>query len=285
MWTQRGYWTTATLVLGVCTVMAAAAAAQTLSADERQSLIKLHTDRGGRAGDVEVLIHVADETSAKGLPAESLTNKIREGLAKHVDPKRIEPVLRQMASDLETANRLVRDLVSPPVALAGRNAAITLLAESLTSGLTPEEVRQLDREVDQTGPMLGAESLSAAAKGLALIKDARLPVTDGSAVIAEAARNGYGAGDLVDLGREVKRRERDYQSGRATLRALRDAIARGDRLDQLFRDGRTPAERVDLTRPAERPERPSRPETPQRPERVERPVRPDVPERPATGRD
>ena len=42
-------------------------------------------------------MRVADEAAAKGLPTAPLTNKIREGLAKGVDPRRIEQVVRQMA--------------------------------------------------------------------------------------------------------------------------------------------------------------------------------------------
>jgi len=263
----------ASIVLAGLTMFPLTVNAQAVSAEERQSLAKLGTDRGGRPGDVDALIRIADETGAKGLPVEPLTNKIREGLAKRKDPKLIETVIRQIATELETADRLLRDLV-PGADQTGRGAAVTLLAESLSGGITADEVRQLNREVSQAGTTLGAESLSSAAKSLSLIKDARLPVPEGAGVLAEAARHGYRARDLVDLGREVKRRERDYQSGRATLRTLREAIARGDRPEQVVRDARPAVERP-ATRPdtPERPERPTRPDV-QRPERVERPARP-----------
>ena len=104
--------------------------------------------------------------------------------------------------------------------------------------------------------------------------------------MAEAMRQGFRSQEILDLGREIKRREADYRAGRASLRALRDAIARGDRPEQLFRDARVEttarpaAARPDATRPDAPVERPvARPETPQRPEQ---PVRP---ERPATTRD
>src|SRR5215470_4980004 len=44
------------------------------------------TDRDAR----ETLTRLADEAAAKGLPAAPLANKIQEGLAKGIDPKRIE---------------------------------------------------------------------------------------------------------------------------------------------------------------------------------------------------
>jgi hypothetical protein len=255
-------------VPGVC-------AAQSVSPSDREALVRLRVDRGGRAEEVDALLRLADEAAAKRLPVGPLTNKIREGLAKGADPKRIEMVIRQISGHLETADRLIRETESAPVS-TGREASVTLLAESLGTGVTPDEVRELRK----VAPM-STESLAAAARGLAFIKDAQLPVVEGTAVVAEAVRHGFGSHDILDLGREVKRREADYRAGRATLRALRDAIARGDRPDQLFRDSR--AETV--TRPAAaRPETPVERPAPTRPE-TPRPEQPVRPERPATTRD
>ena len=120
---------------------------------------------------------------------------------------------------------------------------------------------------------------ASAAKGLSLIEEARLPVTDGTAVMAEAVKQGFRSNEILDLAREVKRREAAYRSGRASLTGLRDAIARGGRPDQLFSDSRptpAPVERPAATRPEVPVERPAaRPETPQRPAaaRPERPTR------------
>ena len=160
---------------------------------------------------------------------------------------------------------------------------MTLLAESLGSGVTLDEVRELRQQAQASGKVaMSSEGLAGAAKGLSFIKEAKLPLAEGTPVIAEAVRQGFQSRELQDLGREVKRRESDYRAGRASLRALRDAIARGDRPDTLFRDPRPEiVERPAATRPetpVERPERPSRPEAPQRPEQPERPTRPERPE-------
>lgn len=264
-------------------------AAQSVSASEREALVRLRVDRGGRAEEVDALVRQADEVAAKGLPVGPLTNKIREGLAKGADPKRIELVIRQMATHLETADRLLREM-EPASGGTGREASVTLLAESLGAGVTPDQVRELRRLAQPASntskPPVSAESLAGAAKGLSFIRDAQLPVAEGTAVIAEALRQGFRSHQILDLGREVKRREGDYRAGRASLRALRDAIARGDRPDQLFRDSRTntvdrPASPRPET-PVDRPDRPARPEVPQRPEQ---PVRSERPERPAGERD
>jgi hypothetical protein len=210
-------------------------------------------------------------------------NKIREGLAKNVPLARIEPVVRQLAVDLRTADGLLGELVTTAAAV-DRRLAVTRLGEALGSGVTPDEVRALARRGEATGVARSADALAAAARGLAFIKEARLLVAEGTEVLVEAARRGFRDFELVDLGREVKRREVDYQAGRTTLRALRDAIVRGERPERLFPPVRPEvADRPAATRP-EAAERPVRPETPVRPEQPERPgvpERPVVPERPA----
>ncbi|MCM3880991.1 MAG: hypothetical protein ND807_12855 [Vicinamibacterales bacterium] len=246
---------------GVC-------AAQAVTPSERDALVRLRVDRGGRAEEVDALLRLADGAAAKRLPVTPLTNKIREGLAKGADPKRIELVVRQMSTQLETADGLLREMETTPPNTA-REASVTLLAESLAGGITPDEVRDLRK----LAPM-SSESLPSAARGLAFIKDAQLSVPEGAAVMAEAVRKGFRSSEVLDLGREVRRREADYRAGRASLRTLRDAIARGDRPEQLFRDSRpeTVTTRPAATRPETPAERPARPEA-TRPEQPTRPGR------------
>jgi hypothetical protein len=274
----------AALMLAVAGVMTGteSAAAQAVAAADRDALVRLRVDRGGRPEEVDALLRRADEAAARGLPAEPVVNKIREGLAKGYDARRIEPVVQQLVLNLETADRLTRDL-EPQLTGPARATAVTLLADALGTGVSADEVRALARPAGSgsAGGAPLAERVASAAKGLALIKEAGLPGADGSAVMTEAMKQGFRPLDMLDLGRSVKRREADFRSGRATLQALRDAIARGDRPEQLLRDVRpeTPA-RPAASRPepiADRPERPARPETPQRPEPVERPTRPERP--------
>jgi hypothetical protein len=232
--------------------------------------------------DREALARIADDAAAKGLPSAPLTNKIQEGIAKGYNAKRIEPVVRLMAAHLETSDQLLREL-DPSVTGAARDAAVTLLAESLGSGVSVNDIRELRRQTQAADkPAVSGEAIASAAKGLAYIREARLPVSDGTGVIAAAVRQGFRSHEVLDLGREIKRREGDFTAGRSTLRAVRDAIARGDRPEQIFRDSRPEkTERPAAARPAaERPERPARPERPGRPERPETPQRPERPERP-----
>ncbi len=252
------------------------AAAQALAAADREALVALHVSRGGRAGDLDPLIAVVNEAGGKGLPIRPLADKIREGVSKRAQPARIEQVVRQMAADLDVARGLVREWT--PDDDRTRQDVVVLLGEALSGPLTPDterrgltadEARELGRQMRAARSGLPADAIAHGARGLAFIKDAGLPVADGTALMTEAARRGFRDSDLLDLGRHVKLREREYQSGRATLGALRDAVARGERPERLFR------ERPE--RPAARPQAPDRPERPVRPEAPARPERPGRP--------
>ena len=276
------------LVVAAGAVTPAASAAQAVSPAEREALVRLRVGQGGQAEEVDALVRHADEAAGKGLPVGPLTNKIREGLAKGVAPDRIEVVVRQMAVELETADQLLREL-QPSTAAADGETPVLLLAEALGGGVTPEEVGVLRRQAQSPDqPPMSAAGLGGAAKGLSLIKEAGLPLEEGTAVMAEAVRQGFRPLEMLDLGREIKRREHDYWEGRESLLALRDAIARGERPDRLFHDARpTIIERPDAVRPDRAVTRPEptdvRPEPTDRPERPERPVvreRPAPPERP-----
>ena len=273
------------LVVAAGAVIPGTAAAQAMSPSEREALARLRVSQGGRAEEVDPLVRHADEAAKKGLPVGPLTNKIREGLAKGAAPNRIEVVVRQMALDLETADRLLREL-QPTTAASGRETPVLLLAEALGGGVTPEEVDVLHRQAQSPDqPPMSADGLGSAAKGLSLIIGAGLPITEGTAVMAEAMRQGFRPPEMLDLGREIKRREHDFREGRASLLALREAIVRGERPDRLFHDAR-PAiiERPDLTRPDHAVTRPEptdiRPEPTDRPERPQGRDRPAPPERP-----
>ena len=223
------------------------------------------------------LLRQADAAGARGLPVAPLRNKIREGFAKGHNPKQIEAAVNQIASNLEAADRIVRD-VEPGAAAAARESAVTLLADALFGGLTTDEVRELQRQAQAAS----SQDLAGAAKGLSFIKEARLPVNEGTAVMSEAVRQRFRAYEMQDLGREVKRREADYRAGRVTLQSLREAIAKGARPETLLRDSRaaTP-ERPAATRPTTTTDRPERTTVPtDRAPRPERPV-----DRPTSGGD
>ena len=82
-------------------------------------------------------------------------------------------------------------------------------------------------ESDSAGPT--QEDLAAGAKGLAVMKEGHIPSKDGTALVGEGMRQGYRPSELLDLGREVKRRGADFEEGRASLQQLREQVSRGER--------------------------------------------------------
>ena len=215
--------------------------AEPLAPQDRDDIVRLRTARGGAAQDVAGLLDQADKATDRGLPAELLANKIKEGLAKGVDPTRIEPVLGRLIGHLDAAQEIVKGYGSrdvTEVSGAARSRAMEALAEAFARGLTSEEARELERQARQGMARLSAESLAAGAKGLAVLKEAGIAVKEGAPLMSEAIHRGFRSSDLADLSRELKRRGHEIQSGKVRLQSVREAIARGDRPEQLFGDDR-----------------------------------------------
>ncbi len=138
-----------------------------------------------------------------------------------------------------------------------------------------------------------------------------IPSKDGTALVGEGIKQGYRAAELLDLSREVKRRGSDFEEGRASLKALREQVRRGERSDRLFKDenrsesggggcherggrgdrddrgdrgaqGDSDRERVDRS---DRSDRSGRGDRPDRIEHPDKPERPDRTDRSGRGRD
>ncbi len=280
------------------------AAAQALSARDLEDIARLRTAQNRSVEEVNALIDIVDTAGKRGLPLEPLVNKIKEGLAKGVEPARIEPVLREMAGRLETAQETLKELSGRGLVDAGssgRQRAVEVLAEALARGASPDEVRQIGRLAQEGKPRLTPDALASGAKSLAVMKEGGVPAREGLSLVADALRQGFRPSELADLSRELKRRGRE---GRLPLQAVHDAIKRGDRPDQIFREDRRgpgggSGDRLDRSERGERLRedrssrgdgRPDRLEHLERPERIdrsgpsERPERPERPDRSGSGR-
>ena len=298
------------MAMGVLSVMVAltttSVRAEPLSVQDREAITRLGSAQGRSENEIAPLLDHVSKAGERGLPTESLLNKMREGLAKGVEPKRIDPVLRQMTSRLESAHEVLEEAKSRGVAESNRQRALETLAEAFARGATIDEVRELSRLSQDGRHKATQEELAAGAKGLAVMKEGRIPSKDGAALIGEGIKQGYRSSELLDLSREVKRRGSDFEEGRASLKALREQVSRGERSDRLFKDddrsgsgrdgdrgGRGDRDdrgdrggRGDSDR--ERFDRSDRSGHGDRPDRVERPEkmdRPDRPDRSGHGRD
>ena len=294
--------------------------AEPLSIQDREAITRLGSAQGRSENEITPLLDHVSKAGERGLPTESLLNKMREGLAKGVEPKRIDPVLRQMTSRLESAHEVLEEAKGRGMSEGNRQRAIETMAEALSRGATVDEVRELSRLSQEGRHKATQEELAAGAKGLAVMKEGRIPSKDGTALVGEGIKQGYRSSELLDLGREVKRRGSDFDEGRASLKALREQVSRGERSDRLFKDddrsgsgsgsggdrgdrgdrgGRDSREESSRDRSdrqdrsgggdrsdrIDRPEKADRPDRPEKSDRIERPDRLDRSDHSGSGRD
>jgi hypothetical protein len=277
--------------------------AEPLSAQDRDAITRLGLSQGRSESEITPLLEHVNKAGERGLPTESLLNKVREGLAKGVEPRQIDPVLRQMTSRLESAHEVLEEAKGRGIAEGNRQRALEIMAEAFSRGATVEEVRELSRLSQEGRHKATQEELAAGAKSLAVMKEGRISSKDGTALVGEGMKQGYRSSELLDLGREVKRRGSDFEAGRASLKAIREQVSRGERSDRLFKDddrrgprssggdrdrgdrgdrgGRSDSnrERVDW------PDRSGRGDRPDRIERPDKAERPDRSDRSGHGRD
>lgn len=289
------------LALTLCTGQAQA---DSLSDHDRAEINRLRAAQGHSPDDIKPLLEQVNKAGERGLPVESLANKVKEGLAKGIEPKRIDPVLRQMTSRLESAHEVLEEAKGRGISGGNRQRALETMAEALGRGATADEVRELSRLSQDGRHKVTQEALAAGAKGLAVMKEGRIPSKDGTALVSEGMKQGYRPSELLDLSREVKRRGSDFQEGRASLKALREQVRRGERGDRLFREdhsgsgrgdrsgrddredrgrrGDSDRERVDRSDRSDRSGHGDRQDRMERPDKLDRSDRPD---RSGRGRD
>ncbi len=301
------------IAMGALSLMVALTAtsvwAEPLSVQDREAITRLGSAQGRSENEITPLLDHVSKAGERGLPTESLLNKMREGLAKGIEPKRIDPVLRQMTSRLESAHEVLEEAKGRGLSEGNRQRAIETMAEALSRGATVDEVRELSRLSQEGRHKATQEELAAGAKSLAVMKEGRIPAKDGTALIGEGIKQGYRASELLDLSREVKRRGSDFEEGRASLKALREQVSRGERSDRLFKDddrsgsgrggdrggrgdrddrgdrgGRGDSDRERLDR-SDRQDRSGHGDKPDRVERPDRPDRSDHSDRSGSGRD
>jgi hypothetical protein len=224
--------------LALC-LTAAPVLADSLSNQDREEIDRLRAAQGHSAEEVNQLVEQVTKAGEKGLPTEPLANKVKEGLAKGVEPKRIDPVLRQLVTHLESAQEILQESTTKGMVdstQGNRQRALEGVAEALSRGATAEEVRELARTAQGTGSKVSQESLASGAKSLAILKEAKVPTKDGTALVAEGLRQGFRSTELTDLAREIKRRGPEFQQGRMSLQNVRDQVSKGQRADRIFHD-------------------------------------------------
>ncbi len=213
--------------------------AESLSARDLSDIQRLGKARGHSQQDIESLVDRARHIEGSGLPHEPIVNKIKEGLAKGVPLSRISPVLRKMEGNLREAH----DILAEHRGRDNREntedrRATEVLAEALGRGVTRDNVRALKESGRGGKRRLDSSSLAFGAKGLALTGEGGVSHQDGTPLVGEAIRQGFQPHELLDLGREMKKRGRELKQDRIRLKDIQKALARGERADRIFNDRR-----------------------------------------------
>ena len=221
----------------VLCLTAAPVFAESLSNQDRAEIDRLRAAQGHAVEAVNPLLEQVTKAGEKGFPIEPLANKVKEGLAKGVEPKRIDAVLRQMVNHFDSAKELLQESTAKGVTDQGQgngHRALESLAEALSRGATADEVRELARTGQHQGQKISEDMLASGAKSLAVMKEAHIPSKDSAAIVAESIRHGFRPAELADLAREMKRHGQDFREGRLTTQSIQEKISKGDRSDSLF---------------------------------------------------
>lgn len=257
-------WLFRSLTLSLVLLAAHPAWAQ-VSASDRSEIVRLAQSRGVAETAVTVIVQDVDRAAAEGIPQTPLLNKVKEGLSKGYPPERVQGVVKELISQMETARDMLGTVADDTV----RVRAIVVLAEAVGRGVTRPEFQELRRLAEQ--PTLpAADRLALGAKTWALFKEAGFATTSALPLVAEAIRQGFRDADMMALAREATRRRQDLSP--AGLERAREAVRRGERPERVFPPR-------DATQTPERP-RTERPATTERPAAPERPAPTDVPQRP-----
>lgn len=213
--------------------------AELLPTQDQEEIEWLGVAQGHSSEVVAPLLDQIKRVGERGLPVESLTNKVKEGLAKGIDLGRIASVLRQMTSRLESAHELLQEAGSCRMKEGNRQRAMETMAEALTRGATVDEVRELSRLSQGSRCQVTQEAVAAGAKSLAIMKEGRISSKDGMALLSEEIKQGYRPSEILDLGRYLRRHGSDFKAGLASIKAIREYVSRGERSDRLFREGQS----------------------------------------------
>jgi hypothetical protein len=162
----------------LCAVFAAPARAQPgESPDDVRALL----DKGRfTPQQSQAAVAMLDRAERRALPTAALTNRIREGIARHVEPKAILDVVQDRLADLERADDAVRECAQRGIAVRDRERSLLRLADAFTLGVKPGDVAVL---------------IPAAAAGRGDLET----VAHAAEVVGRLGRKGFTAGDTREI--------------------------------------------------------------------------------------
>ncbi len=105
-----------------------------------QEAIERLVEAGYPSGCPLEYLKVAADLSRAGIDLDDLTNKIREGIAKKVEPQRLNRVLAQRAEALKEGRVVVLELEGSGVDFLNKQMAYSVMADYLLRGISRDSI-------------------------------------------------------------------------------------------------------------------------------------------------
>lgn len=150
---------------GVGTAVEAARAAGVPDASLNR-ILTLSVDYHVSPDDLDFLLHLLRAAQMEGLPVEPLVAKVEEGLAKRVTSPVLATALEQKIEDYRYVQSLITGIVREHSNEPASEAHITIMADSLSGGLTRDDLAHFVKNA----PPAPLSMLAIAAENLALLK-------------------------------------------------------------------------------------------------------------------
>ena len=145
--------------------------------EDTEEIIKNSIERTFNAYSIKKLFDIILENQQEGLPSESLTNKINEGLAKNIDKNKIILVISAKAENLKIADNILKEAQEDGLKINDGEKMLEILADSLendvpeeslswlvktgtTEGKSMEEIGEISEELSYLSMMASDSGLS-----------------------------------------------------------------------------------------------------------------------------
>jgi hypothetical protein len=162
--------------------------------------------QGFTPSQAQAALAMLDRADGHGLPASTLVNRIREGIARRAQPSAILGVLTDRLADLERADEVTRRCAKEGITVRDRDRSVVRLADSFSMGVTPGDVVTVVPAAARTRRDLDA--VSRAAEVMGRLTQRGFPPADTRDVLAAATGAGWTREQLdglVDVYTEAQR--------------------------------------------------------------------------------
>jgi hypothetical protein len=144
---------------------------------------------GFTPSQAQTALAILDRAEARGLPASTLANRIREGIARGAQPSAILGVLADRSTELERADDVTRRCAKEGIPVRDRDRSLMRLADSFSMGVTPGDVVTVVMAASRAGRDL--ETVSRAAEVMGRLDRRGFPPADTRDVLAAATGAGW----------------------------------------------------------------------------------------------